>query len=91
MANPTISNWDISSANVEPPRDNGEPGKTLGVGEGVGRGVGEGVGVGSCVGVGVGPKLMFDGGGGEYVCMGKGVEVGLGIGVGMGVGVGAGT
>ena len=60
-----MSNCDIASANVEPPRVKGEPGITFGVGVGVGNGVGEGVGVG--VGVEMGFRLMFVGGGGEYV------------------------
>ncbi len=47
-----MSNCDIISANVEPPRDNGEPGTILWVGLGVGVGVGVGVAVG--VGVDVG-------------------------------------
>jgi hypothetical protein len=39
LANPTMSNWAIASANVEPPSDNGEPGIILGVGLGVENGV----------------------------------------------------
>ena len=58
LAKPIMSNCDIVSANVEPPRVNGEPGIILGVGLGVGRGVGVGVSVGAGVGVGV-SSFMF--------------------------------
>lgn len=63
FANPMMSNCEIVSANVEPPRVNGEPGVTLGVGLGVGNGVAV-VGVvssaGGGVGVEIGAKLKFD-------------------------------
>ena len=59
LASPTMSNWDITSANVEPPRVKGEPGIILAVGLGVGRGVGVGMAVGGAVGRGDGVGVMM--------------------------------
>ena len=89
LASSTRSNWDITSVNVEPPRDKGEPGMILGVGIGVGMGVGVAVGgavgrLGGGVDVDMGPKLTFDGGGGGCVGVGTGAGVGKGVGVGIG-------
>jgi hypothetical protein len=79
LASSTRSNWDITSVNVEPPKDKGEPGMILGVGIGVGIGVGveSGVTVGSA-------------GGGVTVEMGAKVGVGRGTKVGVGAKVGVG-
>ena len=79
LASPMMSNCDIVSANVEPPRVNGEPGVTLGVGLGVGIGVGVGMGVG----VGEGDGRLVGGGGvtktmGFKVMFGRGGASGLG-------------
>ena len=81
LASPMMSNCEIVSANVEPPKDNGDPGMILGVGLGVGRGVGVAVGVvvGSAGGgddVGLGSEGMFVGGGGG----GVGDVTGIGVG-----------
>src|SRR5664279_4567787 len=79
LASSTRSNWDITSVNVEPPRDKGEPGMILGVGIGVGMGVGvgSGVAVGS-IGGGVAVKM------GAKVAVGRGTKVGVGAKVGVG-------
>ena len=75
LASPMRSNCEIVSANVEPPRVNGEPGIILGVGAGVGMGVAVGVAVGVA-------------GGGVVVEMGAKVGFTLGVGAGAYVGVG---
>jgi len=89
LAIPMMSNCDMVSVNVEPPRVKGEPGVVLGVGLGVGMGVGVAVGgavgrLGGGVDVDMGPKLTFDGGGGGCVGVGTGAVVGKGVGVGIG-------
>jgi hypothetical protein len=73
LASSARSNWDITSVNVEPPRDKGEPGMILGVGIGVGIGVV----VGSVDG-GVAIEM------GVKVAVGRGIKVCVGAKVGVG-------